>query len=243
MDLHLYHAEPLANSLKCLIALHEKELPFESHYVNLQKFEQTRPEFVAINPEGQVPVLVHDGAAVNHSSVINEYLDDAFPETLALRPADALSLARMRAWNKFVDEEVMPFVSIMGWHKHVGAEARKLSDEAFEEFIAKVPLQEQKTKWRTARAGFSEDVLANARRKVRIAVDRVEAQLEQTEWLAGTTYSLADINYFAHCFASLARLFPEFDDAYPRATGWAERMKARPGVQRALAMPNMRGKD
>jgi glutathione S-transferase len=57
MVLTLYHAEPLANSLKVLMALHEKELPFESRYVNLQKFEQNEPAFLAINPEGQVPVL------------------------------------------------------------------------------------------------------------------------------------------------------------------------------------------
>ena len=50
MTLKLYHAEPVANSLKSLIPLHEKLLPFESIYVDLHKFEQHEPWFVAINP-------------------------------------------------------------------------------------------------------------------------------------------------------------------------------------------------
>src|SRR5689334_23202627 len=85
--LKLYHAEPLANSLKSLIALKEKELPFESIYVDLHKFEQHEPWFVKINPEGQVPVLDHDGALITHTTVINEYLEDAFPDAPPLRPS------------------------------------------------------------------------------------------------------------------------------------------------------------
>ena len=69
--LKLYHAEPGANSLKCLIPLKEKALPFQSAYVDLHRFEQHEPWFLAINPEGQVPVLDHDGVIVTQSTVIN----------------------------------------------------------------------------------------------------------------------------------------------------------------------------
>ena len=90
--LKLYHAEPVANSLKALIALKEKGLEFQSIYIDLHKFEQHEPWFVAINPEGQVPVLDHDGFIVTHTTVINEYLEDAFPEAPALRPARPMTL-------------------------------------------------------------------------------------------------------------------------------------------------------
>src|SRR5207253_5314812 len=76
MTLKYYHAEPAANSLKSMIPLIEKSLPYESIYVDLHKFEQHEPWFLAINPEGQVPVLDHDGAIVTHTTVINEYLED-----------------------------------------------------------------------------------------------------------------------------------------------------------------------
>ena len=101
--LELYHAEPVANSMKPLLCLKEKGLAFVSHYVDLLKFEQHRPEYVAINPNGQVPTLVHNGAIINESTVINEYLDEVFPE-VPLRPSNPVDRARMRIWSKFIDE-------------------------------------------------------------------------------------------------------------------------------------------
>ena len=207
--LKLYHAEPAANSLKTLIALKEKALPFESVYVDLHKFEQHEPWFVALNPEGQVPVLDHDGHLITHTTVIGEYLEDAFPEAPSLRPADALGKARMRYWNKFCDEHVVNFVSIHGWHRMVGAIARSVEAGEFERLMARIPLAEQREKWRTARSGFSEADLANATRKIEIAVDKVERQLQKTQWLAGDTYTLADINFFAIGGMALERLFPD----------------------------------
>ncbi len=59
--LALYHAEPASNSLKVLICLKEKGVAFESHLMDIQAFEQHEPWFLKINPEGQVPALVHGG--------------------------------------------------------------------------------------------------------------------------------------------------------------------------------------
>ena len=240
MSLTLYHAEPIANSAKSLIPLHEKGIAFDSRYVDLGRFEQHEPWFLELNPDGQVPVLVHDGAVITHTTVINEYLEDAFPRTPPLRPADALGRARMRDWNKFVDEQVMNFVSIHGWNRRVALLARQYDDDAFEGFVSRIPLLEQREKWRTARAGFDRTDLDNAERKVRIAVDRAEAQLGLTPWLAGEMFTLADINFFSHCAMMLTRLFPEIGkpDLYPRLYAWADRIRARPGVAAALASPD-----
>lgn len=90
-----------------MIALKEKGLAFESIYIDMGKFEQHDPSFIAINPDGQVAVLDHDGAIITHTTVINEYLEDAFPDSPHLRPEQALGRARMRYWNKFTDEHVM----------------------------------------------------------------------------------------------------------------------------------------
>src|SRR3569832_2533077 len=95
-----YHAEPLTNSLKSMLPLKEKGLEYESVYVDLHKFEQHSDRFVAINPEGQVPVLDHDGTIITHTTVINEYLEDAFPEAQPSsgprRPTTPVGAARMR---------------------------------------------------------------------------------------------------------------------------------------------------
>ena len=238
--LKLYHAEPGANSLKCLIPLKEKGIPFHSVYVDLHRFEQHEPWFVALNPDGQVPVLEHDGQVVTHSTVINEYLEDAFPGTPPLRPADPLGQARMRYWNKFVDEHVMNYVSMHGWHRFVGVLARGIEQGEFERLVERIPLHEQREKWRTARSGFSAADLENAKRKVLLALDKVEDQLSRTPWLAGDAYTLADINFFSHCGLYVSRMFPDLTDdrKHPRLAGWRDRMAQRDGVKAALAMPD-----
>jgi glutathione S-transferase len=238
--LKLYHAEPGANSLKALISFKEKRLDFQSVYVDLHKFEQHEPWFVAINPEGQVPVLDHDGVIITHTTVIGEYLEDAFPQAPPLRPADPAGKARMRYWNKFCDEQVMNFVSMHGWHRFIGVLARSIDSGEFEKLMERIPLLEQRQKWRTARSGFDEADLANATRKIEVAVDKAEKQLRETPWLAGNMYTLADINLFSMCGMAVGRMFPEknFDQRAPRFTDWVERMYERPGVKAALAMPD-----
>ena len=239
MALTYYHAEPAANSLKSMIPLKEKGLDFTSVYVDLHKFEQHQPWFIAINPEGQVPVLDHDGAIITHTTVINEYLEDVFPD-VPLRPRDPVAAARMRYWNKFVDEHVMNHVSMHGWHRMVGVLARGIEGGEFEALMASIPLKDQRDKWRNARSGFSEEQLAYATSKIEAAVDKVEDQLGRTAWLAGDDYTLADINFFSHCGMMVDRMFPDLQikTRTPRLVEWTERMRARPGVAAALEMPD-----
>ena len=236
MTLKLYHAEPVANSLKCLIPFREKGLAFESRYIDLHRFEQHEPWFVAINPDGQVPVLDHDGVIITQSTVINEYLEDAFPDAPPLRPADPVGKARMRFWNKFTDEHVMNFVSMHGWHRLITVLSRSIEANEFEKLMERIPLKEQRDKWRNARSGFTQAQLDEAERKVRVAVDKVEAQLRETPYLAGPAFTLADVNFFAHCGNSIGRLFPHIGsrEICPRMLDWAERIRGRPGVAAAL---------
>jgi glutathione S-transferase len=234
--LKYFHAEPAANSLKSMIPLNEKGLAFESIYVDLHKFEQHSDWFVAINPEGQVPVLDHDGNIITHTTVINEYLEDTFPD-VPLRPRNPVAAARMRYWNKFVDEHVMNHVSMHGWHRMVGIIARKIESGEFEKLMERIPLPDQRKKWQTARSGFSEADLANATEKIIYAIGKVEAQLAKTAWLAGDDYTLADINFYSMCGMMVERMFPELKvgERCPRLVAWREKMTARPAVARALA--------
>jgi glutathione S-transferase len=235
MTLKYYHAEPVANSLKSMIPLIEKGLGFESVYVDLHKFEQHSDWFVAINPEGQVPVLDHDGNIITHTTVINEYLEDVFPE-VPLRPRNPVGAARMRYWNKYIDEHVMNHVSMHGWHRMIGIIARNIESGEFEKLMERMPLADQRKKWKTARSGFSEADLANATEKIIFAVDKVEAQLVKSAWIAGDDYTLADINFYSHCGMMVERMFPELEIAKrcPRLTAWREKMTLRPAVAKAL---------
>jgi len=75
------------------ILLHMKRLPLESIEIDLTK--PRTPEFLALNPAGKVPVLIHRGRALNESSVINEYLEEVFPAPPAF-PADPYWKAQAR---------------------------------------------------------------------------------------------------------------------------------------------------
>lgn len=235
----LYRYDPVANPLKVMIALHEKGIDYESRWVDLQNFGQHEPEYLKINPEGQVPTLVHDGEIITQTTVINEYLEDAFPDTPPLRPREPLEIARMRQWNKYIDESVMDGgVSLHAWHNFAGAIARKFPDEEFEALANRIPLKRQEIKWRTARVGFPQETLDEGTAQVVEAVQRVEATLEKGPWLLGDFYSLADINFFAYCGFVLELLFPQLADRakHPRVMDWIDRVRARPKVAEALAV-------
>jgi glutathione S-transferase len=234
--LQLYHYEPSANSMKPLLCLAEKGIPYESHYVDLHNFEQHSEAFVALNPNGQVPVLIHNGAVITESTVINEYLDEVFPGT-RLVPQDPVTRARMRIWNKFVDEYFCPALSRIGWSVLVPKIAARLKSGELEEALKKVPLEEQRRKWLTAATeSFTPEELSEARRQVSVSVQRMENILRSSQWLAGDEYSLADVNTYSMA-AGVPRLIPEAmsEETSPRSIDWLQRMNARPAVQAALA--------
>jgi glutathione S-transferase len=235
--LELYHAEPSANSMKPMICLKEKRLEFASHYVDLLAFEQHEPRFIALNPNGQVPVLVHDGAVITESTVINEYLDEVFPE-VPLKPADPVARARMRVWTKFVDEYFCPALSMIGWHLRIRSMAKSIEKERFAQLLKRIPLEEQRQKWATiAGDSFTEEQLADSRRRLVVSAGRMEQSLSVGPWLAGETYSLADIDAYSMA-VPLPRVVPEAanPDRTPRLLDWIARMTARPAVKAALAM-------
>ena len=107
----LYRFSRLQLSVGVRMALEEKGVPWTSHYVDLFKFDQMRPDYLAVNPDGVVPTLVHDGQVVRESSVICEYIDDAF-EGPALIPPAPLEAARMRQFVRACDQGLDPIAKL-----------------------------------------------------------------------------------------------------------------------------------
>ena len=73
--LDLYHNGASTCSQKVRMVLAEKALDYTSHVIDLIKGEQHDPGYVKLNPNHVVPTLVHDGAVIIESTLINEYLD------------------------------------------------------------------------------------------------------------------------------------------------------------------------
>jgi glutathione S-transferase len=235
--LTLYSFGPGANSLKPLLALYEKGLDFTQHFLNPAVFEHHEDWFKKINPRGQVPALDHDGKVITESTVICEYLEDAFPDcAVKLRPSAPYDIAQMRVWTKWVDEYFCWCVSTIGWERMIGPMARAISDEEFEEKMKRVAIPEQVTKWRHARAGFPKEILDEEMRKVRVSIARLEARLAESPWLAGPDYTLADICNFAIA-NGMQFGFPDVVNPAetPHLIDWIHRINERPAAKEMFA--------
>ncbi len=234
--LTLYCFGPGANSLKPLLTLYEKGLEFTRRQLNPSIFEHHEDWFKQINPNGQVPALDHDGKVITESTVICEYLEDVFPKANPMRPSDPYLAAQMRIWTKWVDEYFCWCVSTIGWQRMIGKMVEKYSDEEFEEHVKRIPIYEQQVKWRRARYGFPQELIDEEMRKIAFSVQKLEARLAQSPWLAGPDYTLADICNFAIA-NGLERMFGELvnEEATPHLLDWTRRINARPACQRMFA--------
>jgi glutathione S-transferase len=106
--LKLYDYPQCPFGQKTRIVLAEKQLDYEMIFVDLRKNEQHAPEFLALNPFHKVPVLVdeEDGDArtvIYDSTVINEYLEDEYPEPPLLPQGDSAGRARVRLLEDYAD--------------------------------------------------------------------------------------------------------------------------------------------
>lgn len=234
--LTFYSFGPGANSLKPMLALYEKGLEFEHKRLDPAKFEHHSDWYKAINPRGQVPALDDGGKIITESTVICEYLEDAHPTALKLRPESHYDRAQMRIWTKWVDEYFCWCVSTIGWQRHISQMVKDLTPEQFEEMVARVPIPEQQVKWRRAREGFPPDLIEEEMRKIAVSVKRLDDHLRDNEWLAGDVFSLADICNFAIAngmqfgFSELVNT-----EDTPGLMRWIEQINAREAVQRMFA--------
>lgn len=94
---------PFAQRTRMVLTL--KGVPFRLTEIDITK---PRPDwFLAMNPLGQVPVIRHCGRVLNESSVINEYLEEVFPEPRVF-PADAYQRAQSRILIDQVNQSFVP---------------------------------------------------------------------------------------------------------------------------------------
>ncbi len=94
MKLYVTPASPRAR--KTLAVAHHLQLPFEQIYVDLLKGDQKKPEFLKLNPNGRIPVLVDGDFVLWESNAIIQYLADQKPGELL--PTDARGRADVARW-------------------------------------------------------------------------------------------------------------------------------------------------
>lgn len=234
--LDIYHWEPNANSGKPLLAALEKGVEFQSHYIDMLAFDQHKPDYLAVNPAGTIPAMVHNGTLIFESTYMIDYIDMAF-EGPALRPADPYELWRMRWWCRFFDQYVGPAISQLGWSSFVGPMVRERDEEELKAAIERIPLKERRMAWSKAIYGtFTEEELAESRVRLMSGIAQIDEALADHDWIAGDQFSIADLAGFMMLFG-LPVMFPEAanDERTPNFMGWLRRTARRPSVQKGLS--------
>lgn len=109
-DLVFYHAFP-SRAITVHWMLEELGVPYTLKTLDLQKDEHRTADYLAINPMGKVPAIVHKGVAVSEVAAICTYLADAFPEAgLAVPIGDPLRGPYLK-WLFFASGCIEPAVS------------------------------------------------------------------------------------------------------------------------------------
>jgi glutathione S-transferase len=202
----LYHLTLSPFARKVRIVLAEKNLDFT---MKTEKTWERRPEFLALNPAGEVPVLIEpDGTVLAGTDAIVEYLDEAYREKIliGINPVDRAEVRRLNGWFDIkMNQEVTENL---------------LGEKMMKRFIGTGQPNSQ-----AIRAGHG---------NLPYHLDYIGYLVERRRWLAGDHFSLADITAAAQ-LSSLDYLGDVPWDEHEPAKEWYARIKSRPSFRPILA--------
>lgn len=225
--MELYHNDMSVCAQKVRFALAEKKLHWEGHHLNLRAGDQQKPEYLKLNRNAVVPTLVDDGIVVIESTVICEYLDDAYPEP-SLRLKEAAGRARMRLWTKQLDEGIHAATSVVSTAIAFRYQKLAMGMEALEKFHQQMPDPVKRERsWENITRGIESRYFAESINRFDKLLADMETALAETPWLAGQEFSLADVGY-APYITRLDHLQLQFLwDKRPHVPAWYERLMER----------------
>lgn len=233
--IELYHNDMSTCAAKVRLALAEKGAEWKSHSMDLRAGDALKPEYLRLNPNGLVPTLVHDGRVIVESTVICEYLDDALPDP-PLRPRDPMARARMRLWTKQLDEGAHAATGTVSTaiafrHQHL-----EKTPENLRNYLERIPQADRRERLQKAiDLGMDAPTFAPAVRRFDRLLADMEDALSTGSWLAGDTYSLADVAFTPY-MVRLAHLgLDDMIRSRPRVAQWKESLFQRPSYQSAVA--------
>jgi glutathione S-transferase len=97
---------------KVRVVLKEKDLEYETIFIDLRKGEQKKPDFLRLNPLGKVPVLIDEDVVLFESTIINEYLEDEYPHP-GLLPEDSAARGHIRLLEDHCDNFFIPPTAVL----------------------------------------------------------------------------------------------------------------------------------
>ncbi|MCP4003603.1 MAG: glutathione S-transferase family protein [bacterium] len=233
-------------SQKVRLALAEKRVSYEKHFVDIElRLVNYEPWYLQLNPKGVVPTLVHGDTIVTDSARIIRYIDEAF-EGPALIPEGAYERECMEQWIEQQDLIHMRELSYATFGGALGLLLRRVSlplrmrklhrlrnrnPDLAELYEAKI---QDVHRWRASLASVPE--INEIRNHLAEVLQRVEDQLEKTRYLAGNSYSLADVVWTCVLARlTMLGLAPSLwgDGQAPHLKNYYEQLRLRPSFDLA----------
>ena len=234
MALALYHNDMSSCAQKVRLMLPEKGLEWESRHLDLRAGEHQKDWYIKLNPRAVVPTLIDGDIVVPESNVINEYLDERFPDQLR-RPANPFGRAKMRLWTKQLDEGVHDAgIAILSFglafrHQYL------TRGEAGKAMLESIPDPAKRERRRDViEKGLDSPHFKIAVNRLLTLYRDMDKTLASHAWLAGDDYSIADAAFTPYIVRLEHLDVMGLLDATPRTADWYRRIKARPSFEPAI---------
>lgn len=234
--LELYNHDMSVCAAKVRMVLAEKGLEWKDNYTEFRKGEARTPEYLAMNPNGVVPTLVHDGFVIYESNIICEYLDDRFPDP-PLQPGEAQGRARVRKWLIQLDSSIHAATGVLSSciafrHSHL----EKTPDELeahFKRHSGK-PLVEELNRENILK-GLESRYFNDAIHRFDRLLRDLQVELgDGRPWLVDDQFSLADIGYASYMTRLEHLQLSDMWQSRPEVGAWYDRLRARPSYATAI---------
>jgi glutathione S-transferase len=227
MPFTLYNAPQWTCSQRVRFVLNAKGLPFEEHKLDLLAGDQLKPEYLALNPNGVVPTLDHDGNVVIDSSVIIEYLDEVVPDQARFTPRDPVRRAAMRALMRFIDEMPAAAVRVPTFNLAFLPRFAAMSEAEFLAFAESKPLRKE-FMLAMGRTGFPQKEMDGAIGRLRRSYERMDEAIADSggPWLLGADITLADISVMPAVVRMADLGLSGMWDDKPAVARWYEEIRA-----------------
>ena len=230
--LTLYNWPTSTCSQKVRLVLAEKSLRWEDRRLDSRRNENLSPWYLKLNENGVVPTLTHGGKVIIDSSVINEYLDEVFPN-IPLSPMDAYQRARMRMWRQFIDEVPTPAIRIPSYNRYIRHKWKTMPQHEFDSLVERRTVRKYFYR-KMGRNGSSPEAEREAIDNLRETIMRMDRALAHGPWLIGDQFTLADVSLVPTLVRMSDIGLADLWEGRPLVAGWYERVQTRPSFAKTF---------
>jgi len=213
---------------KVRLVLAAKNLDYERHTLDLRAGDQFKPDYLKLNPKAVVPTIVDQNVPIIESAVIIAYLDDAYPDP-PLKPSDPLLRATMLRWVILPDASLHDACGLTSFALAFRHQLAALPPEALAAIYAKNPDEKRRRHMQTVvEKGLEAPGVGAALRTYNGSIQSMAKVLSESQWLAGDSWSLADITMLPYVLRLEHLGLDWFWSDAPQVADWFARCKERP---------------